>query len=108
MDRHTSNKGFTLAEMCIVLFGIGILGTLFVPAHFPEPDPYLYFPDMYLLGQSDALASADSCELYEIGDGIPVIHFNSKGNVNKAMTLTLGNKGREIVIELGGGRLVFR
>lgn len=95
-----------LAEMCIVLLGIGMLGALCIPVHeFSESD-YYGFADGYWQKQSEAIAHGES-RCYETGGG-DQIWFNEKGNVNQAKTITKGQKNRRIVIELGGGRLVFK
>ena len=100
MGRHRQDEGFTLTELCIALWILGILTMCTLPlvqVHIPE---YCTFPDAYLLAQSQAILESRSTET-ENG-----ITFNEHGNVNLARTLHFGN--REIVVELGGGRLVFR
>ena len=53
--------------------------------------------------QSDAIVHAQRISL---DDPEVNVVFNEKGNVNQAMTITKGNK--TIVIELGGGRIVYQ
>lgn len=95
-----------LAEMCIVLLGIGMLGALCIPVHEFSKSDYYGFADGYWHKQSDAIVHSES-ESYETKNG-EEIYFNEKGNVNQAKTITKGHKKRQIVIELGGGRLVFK
>ena len=40
--------------------------------------------------------------------GAEGIHFNGAGNVSQARTITFPGRDSRIIIELGGGRLVFR
>jgi competence protein ComGC len=102
MDRLTSNRGFMLLEVCMTIMIISIMTLIFLPCcEFREAESYT-FGDAYLETQSRAIAEQQPEEL----EREPYISFNEKGNVSQAMTLHLGNK--EIVIELGGGRLVYR
>lgn len=95
-----------LAELCIVVLGIGMLGALCIPVHeFSESD-YYGFADGYWYTQSNAILNREH-ESYTTEDG-EEIHFNEKGNVSQAQTITKGKRNRRIVIELGGGRLVFK
>ncbi len=95
-----------MIELCLVIMALSVLYVLCVPFHTYSEDEYDTFPQSYLLKQSSAIASSASRILDEYDT--PVITFNAKGNVQRAMTLHLGRKGRTIVVELGGGRLVFR
>lgn len=69
-----------------------------------EEDSYYTWPYSYILCQSKAIAEAERQEL-DSSNGISV-SFNEKGNVSQARTIDID--GHEIVIELGGGRLVFK
>ena len=95
-----------MAEMLLVVLAISILFVLCIPFHAYEEDAYDTFPQSYLLKQSSAIVSATTKILDEYDT--PVITFNARGNVQKAMTLYFDKKNRTIVVELGGGRLVFR
>ena len=66
------------------------------------------FPNDYLLAQTRALAKADYCEVESRADGIPAIRFSEKGNVSRAMTLHPQDSAKDIIVELGPGKLVFR
>ena len=98
MDMHISNKGFSLIEMCIVLFVISVLMLLPTNIHIPDTE-YYAFVDEYLYLQSTAMKQAQpvSFDIYNV-------RFNQKGNVNQAKTIYFQNN-RSIVVELGGGRL---
>lgn len=106
MGRLTSNSGFTLAEMCMVILILSVLTAIYLPcAEFGSADYYAY-ADAYLLKQSEAMAGAYSTEFASDQNGS--VYFNEKGNVRSAMTLHFTNQERVIVIELGTGRLVFK
>ena len=75
---------------------------------FCETDPYHLFPADYCLSQSCAMLAAKRTELNSRAADLPDIRFSDKGNVSMARTLSLGRGNRQIVIELGFGRLVFR
>ena len=99
MDMHISNKGFSLIEMCIVLFVISVFMML-LPTNIHIPDTEYYaFVDEYLYLQSTAMKQAQpvSFDIYNV-------RFNQKGNVNQAKTIYFQNN-RSIIVELGGGRL---
>ena len=108
MARPTSSSGFTLLEVCIVLLCISVLSLLYLPAREMEVSSYYTFPDAYLLAQSEAIRKAEKTMYYSDSSEVPDVSFNEKGNVNKAMTLHFENRSKDIIIELGGGRLVFR
>jgi hypothetical protein len=95
-----------LAELCLFIAGMSILYILCVPVRLYREDPADLFPAAYLQKQSAAMAAAVPSVLEE--EGIPEISFNEKGNVAKAMTLHIGRKNTAVIVELGGGRLVFR
>lgn len=106
MARLTSNKGFTLIEMCMAILIISLLTALYLPcADFAGTNYYTY-ADAYLLKQSEAMAGAYLTEYQDDGNG--TVTFNPKGNVRSAMTLHFDDQERVIVIELGTGRLVFK
>lgn len=108
MDRPTCSSGFTLLEACAVLILLGIVSLFFLPVKSEEISAWHTFPDGYLQKQSEAIRRAEHT-VYEPEDGkMPVIEFNEKGNIRKAMTLYFPERSGRIVIELGGGRLVFR
>ena len=108
MARPTSTSGFTLLEVCIVILAMSVLTLLFLPVREMEVSSFYTFPDAYLLAQSEAIRKAEKTMYYSDSPQVPDISFNEKGNVNKAMTLRFPDRAQEIIIELGGGRLVFR
>ncbi len=108
MDRPTSNSGYTLAEVCAVLILLTSFSLLFFPFRIEEKGSWHSFPDAYLRAQSEAIRRSERTEYVSECDGIPGVTFNEKGNVAKAMTLRPPDKSGSIIIELGGGRLVFR
>ena len=102
MDMHISNKGFSLIEMCIVLFVISVFMML-LPTNIHIPDTEYYaFVDEYLYLQSTARKQAQpvSFDIYSV-------RFNQKGNVNQAKTIYFKNE-HTIIVELGGGRLAIQ
>lgn len=106
-DRHTLNSGFTVAEMLAVIMILSFAMILF-PMQKADTDmsEKSFLPD-YLLAQSAAIASSERTELPHNAQ-YPAVSFNEKGNVSRAMTFAFSKTGREIVIELGGGRVVYR
>ncbi len=100
MDRHTRDNGFTLLEMCITVCIMTVL-TL-CTLHFVKPvvNPFFTMPDDCLYTQSEAILSTSP---RTSTDGI---YYNGNGNVNLARTMDVG--GHTVIVELGGGRLVFR
>ncbi len=98
-----------LAGICLILAALSVMSFVSLPVRsLPETDVYEY-PDRYLLAQSEAIAEAEHREFCYEGIYEPV-HFNEKGNVSQAGTAVFvkGDSVREIVIELGAGKLVFR
>jgi competence protein ComGC len=103
MDRLTSSKGFLLLEVCVAVMIIAVMTILYLPWTDFKNVAGRSFGDAYLEKQSSAICHREKTELEE--DDIS-LSFNEKGNVNRAMTVQEGNQ--EIVIELGGGRLVYK
>lgn len=108
MVRPTSNSGFTLAEACAALALIAAVSLLFAPLQIDEQSRWHSFPDAYLQKQSEAIRRSQRTEYISEIPGIPNVAFNEKGNVSRALTVRPQDKKGTIVIELGGGRLVFR
>lgn len=95
-----------MAELCAVVLGISLLTCIFGQMREFHDDGYHAFADGYLEKQSEAIVlSKDQKYLSEDGKEV---QFNENGNVQKAETLVYGKSDRKIIIELGGGRLVFR
>jgi competence protein ComGC len=88
-------------EMCITIMVIAIMTVLYLPCVQAHDTEQYTFSNAYLERQSEAICEREHRELEDDSE----IAFNAKGNVNRAATLTKGN--RKIIIELGGGRLVF-
>lgn len=97
-----------MAEMLAAVAILSMLMMMFSMGASYEEDPIHMFPYDYLLNQSIAMAKAQST-VFEGRNGVmPQITFNEKGNVSKAMTLPLGKNGKDVIIELGPGKIVFR
>ena len=99
MDMRISNKGFSLLEMCVVLFAISVFMMLLPTNVHTLETEYYAFEDKYLYLQSTAMKQAKRISFEEYN-----VRFNQKGNVNQAKTIYFQNN-RSIVVELGGGRL---
>ena len=95
-------------ELLAVIAMISMLAMLFGIHTDFKADTLHLFPYDYLLAQSRALAMADYCEVDSRAEGIPAIRFSEKGNVSRAMTLHPEGSRKDIIIELGPGKLVFR
>ena len=106
--RPTSNSGFTLVEACAALVIIGMFTLFAIPAAELNPDSWYSYPDEYLKTQSEAIRMAERRTMISPDGELPDVTFNEKGNVNRAMTLRSLRHGTSVIIELGGGRLVFR
>jgi len=104
MDKRRLNKGFTILELCVVIIIMSIMTLIYLPfSNFYENEEYS-FPDEYLLKQSEALMKSD--DTYYVLDNGKEIFFNEKGNVRQAFTIDFDHQ--TIVVELGGGRLVYK
>lgn len=91
-----------LAEILIAVIGISLMSLMAPPISF-TPDTAAYtFADGYLLAQSEAILYGERNE-YVSEDG-QTVSFNPNGNV--AYPRTLHFRSKDIVVELGGGRLV--
>ena len=97
-----SNKGFSLLEMCVVLFAISVFMMLLPTNVHTLETEYYAFEDKYLYLQSTAMKQATSISLEEYN-----VRFNQKGNVNQAKTIYFKNE-HTIIVELGGGRLAIQ
>ena len=102
MDMRISNKGFSLLEMCVVLFAISVFMMLLPTNVHTLETEYYAFEDKYLYLQSTAMKQAISISFEEYN-----VRFNQKGNVNQAKTIYFKNE-RTIIVELGGGRLAIQ
>ena len=109
MDRQRRSKGFTLAETCMCVCLLSVM-TLLTLTHMPHTDySALSFPDRYLAAQMQAIHESVRTECSDPDHPeIPTVTFNEAGNVNKARTIPITFRGRDIIIELGGGRLVLQ
>ena len=100
------SKGFALLECLLVLLVMVSLAPLALQPDMSETMQYHAFTDEYLLRQTKAMAVA---EILPVDlPGTEGIHFNGAGTVNQARTVTFPGRKSLIIIELGGGRLVFR
>ena len=111
MVRQQRTKGFALLELMVTVFVLGVLtlAAVMIPSY--SENRFYVFPDQYLRIQSESLLTGES-RIYDddFNENLPEIRFNGNGNVNQARTILFEHKGsfREIIVELGGGRLVFR
>lgn len=104
MGHRTSNSGFTLLEMLMVTACLSALAMFVIPANeWKDEEGYGWTYD-YWETQSRAIFTAERQEMPSGSQ--PCISFNAVGGVRQAETVRFGRK--ETVIELGGGRLVFR
>ena len=100
------NNGYTLVEMCVVLIILSVLSLLWIMVrHVPAADRSA-FASRYLYEQSEAMIKARRWE-YTDEDRGETVHFNEKGNTDSPRTIRFAEDVR-LIIELGGGRLVFR
>lgn len=111
MARRKQADGFALAEMIAAVFVLAVLTAIAAGFRMTPDCSYLAFSDQYLRQQSEAILKGERVvfkHAYE--NSLPEITFNEDGNISQARTLQFSHKGRqrEIVMELGGGRLVFR
>ena len=102
MDKHLSTKGFTLLEMLIVISIISMIIIVTFTNKISIDKDYYAFASHYLFMQSEALRKSEKTFFDDKN-----ISFNANGNVNKAQTIYFENN-KDIVVELGGGRLVFK
>lgn len=102
MDKHLLTKGFTLLEMLIVISIISMIIMITFTNKISIDKDYYAFSSHYLLLQSEALRKSEKSFFNDKN-----ISFNANGNVNKAQTIHFENN-KDIVVELGGGRLVFK
>lgn len=91
-----------LAEVCIVIAGMAVFLNLCPPMVQKMDSSYFTFSAGYLHTQSIALTNSTR-EEYTSENGESVT-FNESGNVASPRTVQFEH--HEIVVELGGGRLV--
>jgi competence protein ComGC len=111
MARLRRTEGFAMLELLVSVFVLSVLTTVAIRIPSVTEDGYHVFPDQYLRIQSEAILTGETRDYEdEISEGLPSIHFNQNGNINQARTIPFGTRGtvRQIIVELGGGRLVFR
>ncbi len=108
-----NRQGYSLLELLAVLSVVSVLGMLMLPqlsAPFLEPYHFAY---AFIDAQSLAMLENRQINLNFSSENLYLnsgIHFNAKGHVNQAQTVTFYKEGRwhEWIVELGGGRLVER
>ncbi len=109
--RHRQTEGFALLELMISISVIAVLTVLSVSFCRISDTSFYTFPLQYMRLQSEAvLTGKRTYYTDESGMDYPPVYFHGSGTVNQARTIIFGKGGniREIVIELGTGRLVFR
>ena len=103
------SKGYLMTEMLLCVFAMSLLMSLCLHGVRFNENVYYTFPDRYLRLQSESMLTAQFRD-----ESVPEIgyemHFNGSGNVNLAKELhfPFGDHVKKIIVELGGGRLVFR
>ena len=91
-----------LVQLLLIVVGMGILGTMIPPIYVHVDTAWHTFSSGYLLAQSEAIRYEMRNE-YVSEDGQRVT-FNGAGYVPYPKTVHFDH--HDIVIELGGGRLV--
>ncbi len=99
-----------MVEMLITIVILILLTNITLRFHTINDSSYYTFPNEYARIQSECMLSTVPAEYESSLENNPLIRFNENGNVNQARTLSfyVGNRIRQIVIELGTGRLVIR
>ena len=92
-----------LVEVCVALIVISLMTLIYLPYVEIANMDYFTFGDSYLNKQSEAIAGRKRAELDQDEASIS---FNAKGNVDQARTIIFND--RSIVVELGGGKLVYQ
>jgi len=92
-----------MLEVCIAIVVIAVMTVLYLPCTEIRDVQFYLFGDSYLEQQSTAICQRESISW---DSGNFSIGFNAKGNIGQAMTYNID--GHEIVLELGGGRLVYK
>lgn len=105
MDRQRWNSGFTLIEMCFVLLIVSLLSSVSLRMRIPGSVKRTVFAAGYLEAQSEAMRTYRRLDVTD-GETGETLHFNAQGNTDSPRTLYFGD--HRLIIELGGGRLVFR
>lgn len=95
-----------MIEMCMTLLLLSMLSAFFLPIVEWNNTDYYKFADDYLLKQSQAMCEGTYGEFHS--DNGESVVFNDKGNVLSARTISFSGRKEQIVVELGGGRLVFK
>ncbi len=108
--RHRRTEGYLLADLAVSVFLLSVVTMLVLYAPRDPSHPSDLFADRYLYEQSAAMKEARAKDMDAGDDAGTSIHFNGSGNVDLARTLSFSTpyRSRQIVIELGGGRLIFR
>ena len=99
-----------ILQLLISLSVLSVLGLLGLQSARYSRGAFSMFPDRYLEVQSEAILHAGSRSFTAEDDRRTPIGFNRYGNAAHVGTITFsdGRKTYTAVIELGGGRLVFR
>ena len=106
MGRQSLNRGFTLTEVCIVLLILSFMTLVTLRIRPVSSVQRSVFAMRYLDAQSEAIRSSSAVSYTDEETGEEV-HFNGSGNTDSPHTIVFPD-GHRLIIELSGGRLVFR
>ncbi len=108
--RRRQTEGYMLADLCLSVSVLCCLTVILLYRPRSTSQAFHLFPDRYLRLQSEAILDSAYREVGLQDDAGVTVHFNGRGNVDQARTVTFTTSfsRRSVVIELGGGRLVFR
>ena len=102
-----NKEGYTLIDILLSVFIISTLSLIYLSFKPFEIKYYHQFIYDYWFKQTESLINVRNEEVNDENCFVPYpIYFNEKGNVNQAQTIEC--YGKEMVVELGFGRLVER
>ncbi len=108
-----NNTGFTLVEMILCMVIISCCGLLVMPCFYTNKYERHTFIYEYLHQQSNAMLLRETVDFKPSLSrwyGNYEIHFNDRGHVNRAQTVSIieNNLVYDYTIQLGGGRIVSK
>lgn len=95
-----NNKGFTMLEVLLTIMITSSMLVLTLDRANSINLDWLYFSNDYLTKQTDSLINKQRNDINDYS-----ISFNENGKVNKAQTISVGEK--RIVIHLGTGYFTY-